>query len=129
MARITVPLDEAIKIFMANIQPGGVIKRVEPTAQGPKLIVSFQPILRETAILIRFVKYEGGVAYFSLDGIPQFLNLNMVLRLPKGITVTDSLLKVQPDVLITTYLKLKGLYVSGVAWDRGTYVIDVSPRA
>jgi hypothetical protein len=128
MARITVPLDEAIKIFMANIQPGGVVKRVEPTAYGPKLIVSFQPVLRETAILIRFVKYEGGVAYFSLDGVPQFLNLNMILRLPKGITVADTVLKVQPDMLINTYLKLRGLYVSGVAWDRGMYVIDVLPR-
>jgi hypothetical protein len=128
MARITVPLDEAIKIFLANIQPGGVVKRVEATANGPKLIVSFQPVLRETAILIRFVKYEGGVAYFALDGVPQFLNLNMILRLPKGVTAADTLLKVQPDVLIGTYLKLQGLYVSGVAWDRGMYVIDVLPK-
>jgi hypothetical protein len=129
MARITIPLEEAVKVFNANIQPGGVVKRVEPTAQGPKLIVSFPPILRETAILIRFLKYEGGVAYFSLDGMPQFPNIGMALRLPKGITVTDSMLKVQPDVLIATYLKLKGLYVSGVAWDRGMYIIDVLPKA
>jgi hypothetical protein len=127
MARITVPLEEAIKIFMANIKPGGVIKRVEPTSYGPKLIVGFAPVLRETAILIRFVKYEGGVAYFSLDGVPQFLNLNTVLRLPRGITVSDTLLKVQPDVLINTYLKLRGLYVRNVAWDGGSYVIDVAP--
>jgi hypothetical protein len=127
MARITVPLDEGIKIFMANVKPGGVIKRVEPTTYGPKVIVGFAPVLRDTGILIRFVKYEGGIAFFSLDGVPQFLNLNTVLRLPRGITITDTLLKIQPDILIGTYLKVRGIVVKNVTWVSGAYAIDVSP--
>jgi hypothetical protein len=129
MARITVPLDEAIRIVMANVKPGGIIKRIELTTYGPKLIVGFAPILRETGILIRFVKYEGSVAYFSLDGVPPFLNLNTILKLPRGITVTDSLLKVQPEVLISTFLKIRGVSVRNITWGNGTYTIDVSPNS
>jgi hypothetical protein len=126
MARITVPLDEAIRVLTANVDLGNFIKRIDATAYGPRLVIGFQPVMRETAVLIRFVKFESGTALFALDNIPSFLNLNTILKLPRGITVSGTLLKIQPDVLIRAELNLKGLYVKNVAWDNGTYIIDIS---
>jgi hypothetical protein len=126
MARIIIPLSEAIHVLSANIDMGKAIKRIDATAYGPKLVVGFPPVLRETDILIRFVKFENSTAYFSLDGAPTFLNLNAVLRLPQGIAISGTLLKIQPDVLTRTLLKLKGLTVRNVSWENGTYVIDAA---
>jgi hypothetical protein len=126
MARITVPLNEAIHVFRANVDLGNFIKRIDATPHGPKLIVAFPPLLRETAILIRFQRFEGGAAYFALDGAPAFLNLNTMLRLPQGITSSGSMLKIQPDVLMRTQLNLRGISVSNVAWSNGAFVIDTS---
>lgn len=126
MARITVPLTEAIHVFKANVDLGSFIRRIEATAHGPRLIVSFPPLVREAGILIRFMRFENGTAYFALDGAPSFLNLNALLKLPQGITASGSMLKIQPDVLLRSQLGLKGLSVSGVAWSNGSYVIDAS---
>lgn len=126
MASIIIPLDEAIQVLQANVQLGDFVKRIDTTAYGPRLVVSFPPLIRETNILIRFVRFDNGTAYFSLDGVPTLLNLNTLLRLPQGISVSGTLLKIQPDVLIRTQLNLKGLSVKNVIWENGAFQIDTA---
>jgi hypothetical protein len=126
MARIIIPLNEAIQVLQANVQLGDFVKRIETTAYGPRLVVSFPPLIRETNILIRFVKFEAGTVYFSLDGVPTLINLNTLLKLPQGISVSGTLLRIQPDVLIRTQLNLQGISVQNVSWDNGAFTIDTA---
>lgn len=126
MARIIVPLNEAIYVLQANVDLGSFIRRIEATSSGPKLIVGFPPLIREANIMIRFMRFENGTALFSLEGVPQFLNLNSVLKLPQGIAVSGTTLRIEPDTLLRTQLSLKGLTVRNVAWDNGAFVIDTA---
>lgn len=124
MARIVVPLNEAIHIFSSNVQLGNIITRIDATEQGPRLAVKVSPISRETYITIRFTGFENGTALFALDGLPPFISIGSFLKLPEGITVSGSKLRINADTLIRTQLKLKGLAVRSVAWQDGAYVID-----
>jgi hypothetical protein len=127
MIRIILPLGEAIRVLKANIDMGNAVKSMEATAEGLKLVISFPPLLRDTSILVRFVKFESATAYFSLDGAPALPLLAAALRLPKGIALSGTMLRIQPDVLIRAHLKLKGLTVRNLAWEGGAYVIDAEP--
>lgn len=122
MARITVPLNEAIQVLTANVQLGDFIKRIEATPAGPRLVI--KSFMGDIHVVIRFIKFENATAYFSVEGVPSFINLNSVLKLPEGITVNGTLLKISPDVLIRSQLNLKGLSVANVAWINGSFQID-----
>lgn len=124
MARITIPLNEAIHVLTANLPLGDYIKRIDATTYGPRLVI--KSFMGEIYIVIRFIKFENAVAYFSLEGVPAFINLNSVLKLPEGITINGTQLKIHPDVLIRTQLNLKGLAVWNVTWENGAYVIDTT---
>lgn len=124
MARIIIPLDEAIHVFTANVQLGTAIKRIDATEYGPRLAIRLTPITRATFIVIRFERFENSVAWFSLDGLPSFLNLNAMLKLPEGIAVSGTKLKINTDVLIRSLLGLNGLAVKNVAWQDGMYWIE-----
>jgi hypothetical protein len=127
MIRIILPLDEAIRVLCANIDMGNVVKSIEATTDGLKVVISFPPLLRETGILVSFVKFESPTAYFSLEGAPALPLIAAALRLPKGISLSGAMLKIEPDELIRTHLNLKGLKVCNILWEGGAYVINAMP--
>jgi hypothetical protein len=125
MAHIIVPLNEAIHVLSANIDLGTAIQRIDATERGPKLVVGVPPLGR-FFITIRFERFEGSTAWFTLDGLPTIVNLNAILRLPAGITASGSRLRIQTDTLLNTGLGVKGIAVRGFRWENGTYVIETA---
>jgi hypothetical protein len=124
MARIVIPLNEAIHILTANVDLGNIISRIDATEQGPRLTIRLTPITRAFVIMIRFIGFENAVAWFVLDGVPTFVNLNAILKLPDGISVSGTKLKINTDVLIRSQLNVKGLTVQSVVWQNGAFIID-----
>lgn len=126
MAHIIIPLNEAIRVLAANIDLGNAIQRVDATEQGPRLVVGVPALGRNFYITIRFERFEGSTAWFTLDGLPGIVNLNALIRFPAGISASGSRLKIQTDTLLNTGLSVKGIAVRGFRWENGTYVIDTA---
>jgi hypothetical protein len=126
MAQIIIPLAEAIQVFRANVPLEGVVKRVDPSEYGPRLAIRLSPVLRESYITIRFVQFENNTAQFYLDGVSPMINLNAMLKLPQGISISGNRLFVRTDVLLQTLLGLRGLAVRSVVWAGGAYHIETA---
>lgn len=124
MAHITVPLNEAIRVLSANVDLGTAIKRIDATERGPRLVVGVPP-LGNFYITIRFERFEGGTAWFILDGLPNIVNLNALIRFPAGISAPGGRLKIQTDALLNGF-GLKGIAVQGFSFSNGSYIIDTA---
>lgn len=125
MAEINIPLAEAIRVFQASVQLPPIVRRIEASPQGPRVVLRLSPLMREFSVTIRFARFENGVALFQLDGLPDLLNLNNLLKPPEGIAFDSGRLIVRPETLLGS-LGVKGLQVTGFAFENGAYRISLT---
>ena len=125
MAQLIIPLEEAIRVFQASVQLPPIVRRVEPTAQGPRVVLRLSPLMREFGVTIRLLRYDGSAAHFALDGMPNFLNLNTMLKPPEGIAFNGDRMTIQPAALLGQ-IGVRGLSVTGVTFEVGAYHLTLS---
>lgn len=120
MAEITVPIQEAIRVLTASAALPPIIRRVEATAKGPLVVIRLSPLMGEFGVVIRFERFQGGTALFTLDGMPNLVNLNSLLKPPAGIYFEGTRMAIRPQELLAG-IGIKGLAVTGFSFENGVY--------
>ena len=122
MAEITIPMQEAIRALTASVELPGIIRRIEPSPKGPLVVIRLSPLMGEFGVLIRFERFQNGTALFSLDGMPNLLNLNALIKPPAGIYFEGARMAIRPQELLAS-IGVKGVAVTGFAFEAGVYRI------
>ena len=125
MAEITVPIQEAVRALTASVALPPIVRRVEATAKGPLVVMRLSPLMGEFGVVIRFERFERGMALFSLDGMPNLINLNALLKPPSGIYFEGTRMAIRPQELLAG-LGVKGLAVTGFAFENGVYRVTLA---
>jgi hypothetical protein len=125
MAEFTIPLAEAIRVFSASVQLPVVVRRIEAAPQGPRVMLRLSPLMREFGVVIRFARFENGTALFLLDGLPELINLNTLLKPPAGIVFDSGRMAIRPAALLE-HLGVRGVNVTGFSFENGVYRVFLS---